>query len=143
MNQKELNILLQKGGEVSVDYSWGETFWKTIYFSVLSNNSNDLKLLRQLSHFLPCVTCKKHYVQYLRKHPIPKQKGRRFEWVVKLEMEIASRKGKKVENRYSSIKVIKDPPQPKSIPQPKSMKLKKKKKKKKKKKNSSGCACGI
>lgn len=136
MDHSRLDDIIKRGGIVTTDYSWGEAYWKIIYNSILSNHSNTKKLLNNLAAFLPCESCKRHYVKYKNRNPPPnhKNKSKLFQWVYNLEKSIAKRNGKSAPDRYSQLKIFREPP---VVNNTRSIVAKQSKAKKRR-----GCSCG-
>jgi hypothetical protein len=84
---------------------WGLTFWKMIYYIILTYDSTDKHCQQCVEMFffslgglLPCSTCQEHYQNYFSKNPIKnviQDKIKLLKWVYNLQTKIEIRNSKK------------------------------------------------
>lgn len=97
---------------VMANTNWGKDGWNFLYNIALAGNGNTENihdLLKNLGALLPCKECIEHYNLFLQNNKLPDNHVHLFNWLQKLENEIAKKKyGKdyKYINRYRNIQKI-------------------------------------
>ena len=83
---------------------WGPAMWKTLHektyaYPSSKNKSDTIKYFTDVQYRIPCKRCRRHYTQYLLRHPIEYHVDSKTElvrWLVDLHNEINVENGKRI-----------------------------------------------